>query len=221
MNTPFKLTLEIATPIIMSPVRTTLDGLLSYAIFRETGLKGDEVLPHMPLLEDQGIYKASSLFAHRHSTYRRVDQIQSLDRRSDLSPDLFKPNGRGGRYVKIYEVRGKYKKNLISYRALVAPEIYFWGVGDPERVVQLIEDFIPSIGRKHNSGGGQVMAVRWEEDEDFSWVTSEGKPARQLPVAVWEKLGQDAEVYSADVAVRLPYWTTEKIRAVLPESIFI
>lgn len=49
MSVPFKLVIKLATPFVMGRTRTTLDGLLSAAVFKETGLMDKDTFAHIPL----------------------------------------------------------------------------------------------------------------------------------------------------------------------------
>ena len=217
-NINFKLTLQLATPFYCaSPL--TLDGLLSAAVHHATGLMGEDTIPLIPLAVEQGIFKGSSLFCIRSYRHAAVGRIMSLRAEKDLSIALFKPNARGERYGYVDQQRGDYKANMTAYPGIDAREVYFWGVGDPERAAQMIADFIPGIGKRATSGAGQITDVSWvESDEDYSWVLPSGLPARPLPIAVWKQLGRrkDQSLNTMPLAVRLPYWQTPPEEAVFP-----
>lgn len=215
--TNFKLILTLATPFYC-PHPLTLDALLSAAIFQATGLRGDETLEHIPLASEDGIFKGSSLFclpSYRHVT---VGRVMALRGETDLSPALFAPKGK--RYVYIDQKRGDYKINMSAYPGIESRQVYFFGVGDPEKAAHLIHSFILGIGKRSNAGAGEITGVEWVEmDDDQSWVTAKGKPARPLPVGIWEKLGGDMSIQTAPLSVSLPYWETPKVTAVFPESL--
>lgn len=211
----FKLKLELATPFYLSS-RLTLDGLLSAAVHNQTGKKGDETIPHIPLERDQGIFKGSALFCHPNFRYERFSRVMALRSERDLNPTLFKPNKRGGLYGPVDQKRDAYKANMDSYAGISAKEVYFWGVGDAEQCVFLLEHFVSGIGKRANSGAGQIIGVSAHPiEQDFSWVTARGKPARPLPVNIWEALGMPAAQVSK-LPVSLPYWETEPVEAVFP-----
>lgn len=216
--TNFKLALQLATPFYCaSPL--TLDGLLSAAVFNATGLMGSDTIPLIPLESEDGIFRGSSLFCIPSYRHAAVGRIMSLKTENDLSERLFKPNRRDGGYGHIDQQRGDYKANLSAYPGIDSREVYFWGVGDPDKTVSMISEFIPGIGKRASSGAGQIIGVSWvETDEDYSWVTQKGMPARPLPVEIWKQIAPDTSqvIKSMPMAVRLPYWETPQVDAVFP-----
>ncbi len=220
MSVPFKLVIKLATPFVMGRTRTTLDGLLSAAVFKETGLMDKDTFTHIPLERGEGgIFKASCMFVHGIFTHEVVGRVMGLRGRSDLDEVLFSPNSKAGtRYLAVDTARGPYKSNMSNYQGVNARTVVFFGVGDPERVVQLIENNIIGIGKRSNAGAGQISSVHWEPvTEDWSWVTPGGKPARPLPLAIWNKISASRDVPISQVTVQIPYWDVVKaVEAVHP-----
>lgn len=213
----FQLTLELATPFFLSE-RLTLDGLLSAAVFNQTGKRGVETIEHIPLVRERGIFKGSALFCHPRYRHENFSRLMSLRSEGDLSQALFKPNMRGGRYGYIDPARSDYRIRLMSYAGISSREVYFWGEGDAERSVFLLEHYIHGVGKRANTGAGQIIGIRAREvAEDRSWVTVKGLPARPLPAALWAEMGLP-EATTGPAAVTLPYWESEKVLAVLPAS---
>lgn len=214
-NTPFELILELLTPFSMRyPV--TLDALLSAAVFNKTGLMGKDTIEHIPLAMEKRIFKGSSLQLPRIWQYSPVCRIMGLRGEGDLSPAAFAPK-RAGRYVFIDQQRGDYKRNLYSHQGIQAKEVRFFGVGDPEKTVALIQHYIPGLGKRTNGGAGEIVGVHWlPTEEDYSWVLPDGSPARPLPVAIWQEIGGDPSAPVAPAPVTLPYWESPKVDAVSP-----
>ena len=213
----FKLTLDLATPFYMRN-RLTLDGLLSAAVHNQTGKRGTETLEHIPLAQEHGIFKGSSIFCHPRYRHQRFSRVMSLRSERDLSAALFKPNNRGKKYGDIEQTKGPYKANLDSYDGIESHEVYFWGDGDAERCVFLLEHYILGVGKRANTGAGEIIGIRMQETaRDYSWVTAKSTPARPLPAALWYAMGLP-ETSRAPCKVTLPNQETEAVDAVFPIS---
>lgn len=214
MQTNFRLKLKLATPFSLSSW-LTLDSLLSAAVYNATGLVGESTIPYIPLAQRNGIFLGSSLFygvAHRHAP---VGRIMSLRGERDLSVRLFRPNGK--KYVPILPNKGPYKFNMSAYPGIEAREACFWGVGDKDQAAYLISTFIPGIGKRASGGAGAIVSVAVTESEtDLSWVRADGTPARPLPIDLWREIAGEATAPVAEIAVRFPYWESEKVPAVFP-----
>lgn len=219
---PFKITLTLATPFI-SEYPITLDAILSAAIFRKQGLKGADTIPLIPIKREQGIFRSSSLHYTQNYSHTTVPRVMNLRGEYDLSINAFAPNSKkGARYLAVDKKRGPYKTNLDSIQAIDAPEVYFWAVGNPDEVVQLILDYIPGIGKRSNAGAGQIIDVFSEDQaEDYSWVSANGFPARPLPVSIWTSISDTdpASLPHAPMAVDVPYWSGQIVEAVFPSPI--
>lgn len=212
---PFRLDIELATPISMHH-RLTLDGLLSAAVFRQTGLIAEATYPHIPLVQEHGVFRGSSLNLPTTAMPSSFGRVMSLRGPQDLSLGVFSPNVRNKRYGAVDQQRGPYKANLTRYQAISTPHAWFYGLGDPDACVFLIENFIQGLGKRANGGAGEITGVNWfETDEDLSWVSEKGQPARPLPKELWaEIMGTTLPV--SRLAVRPPYWQTERVPAVFP-----
>ena len=221
MVTDFKLVIKLATPFTMSRPRTTLDGLLSAAVFRETGLMGADTIPHIPLEREDGIFKGSCAFVMGGYAHTTVHRIMSLRGLADLTDEHFAPTSKGKlkRYLKVETKRGPYKANMSNYAAIDAKTVVFFGKGNPERVAELIRNNIPGLGRRANAGAGEIIDVSWVKiaaDRDCSWIMPNGSPARPLPVEVWNRISGHRKVPVADLTVQIPYWSGNTLRAVYP-----
>lgn len=222
MATAFKLVISLATPFVMSRPRTTLDSLLSAAVFRETGLMGTDTIPHIPLVREEGIFKGSCAFIAGNYSHTTVQRVMTLRGGNDLSEEHFAPQSKGKvkRYLAVDTKRGEYKSNMSNYAGMDARTVVFFGVGDPERVVDLIQNNLPGLGRRANAGAGEIVGVTWKRmEEDYSWVTASGLPARPLPLALWNKISANRQVPVADLTVQVPYWNGELVSAVYPLAI--
>lgn len=212
---PFKLVIKLATPVVMRNL-TTLDALLSAAVFNKTGLMAQATEPFIPLLKERGIYRGSSLVLHAQYHHTKVMQLQSLRGESDLSTHAFSPNYHKRKYTRVVQATGPFKTSISLYPAYAAKEVYFFGVGDPDAVVELIQNHIQGIGKRNSVGAGEIQSVLWEDSEDYSWINEKGMPARPLPLALWQEIGGNPSAPVAPLSVSLPYWQTEKVQAVFP-----
>lgn len=210
---PFKMTLTLATPVIM-PFHTTLDGLLSYAGEAMTGLRDASLVDVLPLARDEasGIFRASSIFLSRNASYEKLVKVRSL-KHWDLDAMLIAPKrSKAGKlaatpYSLIDKTRGAYANKLSVMSTLRTPKAVCYGVGDIEQV-KLLMECVQGLGRHAHQGQGEILQVDIEPVEsDGSWVDDAGRPRRPIPVAVWQaKVGR---VDSTDVAImptRFPYW---------------
>lgn len=218
---PFKLTLVLATPFFQNH-RLTLDGLLSAAIFKKTGSCGEDSIPLIPLVSEKGIFKASSLFCHPQYRSLSFGRIGTMRKGADLSSEEFAPNKRGGKqYTFIDQARGPYKSMMTEYLGISSQEVYFWGVGDPDAVEYLINNYLLGIGKRSNAGAGEILSVNYTEiEEDLSWVTRKGLPARPLPVEVWRTISE-VELPTVPLRVNVPYYRSEEVQAVFPKSYLV
>jgi hypothetical protein len=209
--TCFRVKLEIATSFSM-PIPITLDALLSVAVGNALDLDGEATISHIPLEQRGGIFLASSLFISKDYRHIPVGRTMALNGEHDLSDRLFYPKGR--KYAYIDPKRGPYKRHLSAYPGIESPEVFFFGVGDPERVEYLLKTFVPGIGKR---AAGQIQSVTVTETEkDFSWMDAKGWPARPLPVDVWQSMGGRLGAPTTQLAVRAPYWRTELVECVFP-----
>jgi len=138
---------------------------------------------------------------------------------NDLSEEHFAPQSKGKakRYLAIDVKRGPYKANMSNYAGIDARTVIFYGVGDADRVVELIRNHLPGIGRSANAGAGEIVDVNWKRmTEDYSWITPSGLPARPLPLAVWNKISAFRPVPVADLTVNVPYWNGDLVSAAYP-----
>jgi len=224
MGTPFRLEIKLATPFAMSKPRTTLDSLLSAAIFRENGAMGADTIPHIPLDQEDGVFKGSCAFIAGNFSHTKVQRIMNLNGLNDHTPDHFAPQSKGKikRYLAISVKREAYKANLSNHAALDARTVVFFGVGNPERVVELIQTNIPGLGKRANAGAGEIVSVTWQKmDADRSWITPSGLPARPLPLGVWNRISASRIVPIADLTVQVPYWSGEVVAAVYPLEVSV
>jgi hypothetical protein len=220
MAQPFRLTLQIATPFAID-YPMTLDGLLSAAIFRQSGKQGIETIPDIPLKREHGIFCASSLHYSKRYRHESVHRVMSLRGERDLSINLFRPNRkRGDGYLVIDQNRGQYKANMSSHAGIFANEVFFWGVGDGHACADLIRAYILGIGKRANAGAGQIYGVHVEAAPDHAWVAPDGSPARPLPLELWHEIGGKPSE-SAPMAVDLPYWQAPQVLAVFPPSLVV
>ncbi|AVK02586.1 hypothetical protein CSB93_7004 (plasmid) [Pseudomonas paraeruginosa] len=108
---------------------------------------------------------------------------------------------------------------MSSYAGIDAKTVIFFGKGDPDRVVELIKNNIPGLGRRANAGAGEIIDVSWVKvsaDRDCSWIMPSGSPARPLPLDVWNRISGHRKMPVADLTVRVPYWSGEAVQAVYP-----
>ena len=210
---PFLLAIELETPAIINGV--TLDGLLG-GILYETRSSEDwaDSLNDLPLKRTvieggaRPLYHASRVQILPDFKLSEVMVGNRVFLNSLYAEDL-QPGKRG--LPKVDAARGPYKNAMSNYVATSVSTLYFFGVGDPERVCAIISR-APSIGARRHSGFGMIarnsdgsQAVSWAEVEGvdvdrFGLVDKDGSPARPIPVSTWQSLS------NAQPAIHIETW---------------
>lgn len=204
--TPFILKARLFTPCVYNrPVR--LPGLLYHALlahhcdeekaaselkklFKET----DGVLHGSSLIF--GIKPDAPVVACYHPT------IGAMKNEIDFSKHLISPNGRGGKYSKVTLTGGATGTKIVKNNAYHAPFITFFGYGDAEKIVSLLNHYVSSVGIYANRGAGTLDVDGWsaqkiQEDHsliDVSGRTGEinkGMPLAPLPDELFKRLSPE------------------------------
>lgn len=223
---PFKMTLTLASPVVM-PFNTTLDGLLSFAGEALTGKLDNELADEIPLARDaeSGVFKASSIFLSQSAFYESLVKVRAL-KHWDLDASMIGPmrtkTGKLARtpYPAIDKKRGDYGNKLSVLTTLRTPKAVCYGVGDIEKV-QLWMECVIGLGRHAQQGQGEIINVQIEEiEEDLSWMSVKGEPQRPLPVDVWKQHGGSMEGVTITTAPwQFPYWKQPLERCVAPAHV--
>ena len=218
----FKVTLQLGSPFYLQD-RLGLDGLLSYAVFVQTGLQGKDTVPHIPLEREHGLLAGSCIFYAQDYQHQTFSRVMALKKEGDMQAHHFRPQSkRGGKgdYSPIDLKRDTYKINMDNYPCIVAKEVYFYGRGDMKKTQALLE-LIPGIGKRANTGAGEIIGIFVEESEDnYAFQLANATPARYIPVPTWEELG-GKPLPVTPMAIDLPRWSAPPVMCVSPLSLIL
>jgi len=229
MLTPFQITANLATPLILSDdTYLTLDALLSGVIFEKTD-SFDRALNEIPLDRSNGVWHGSAAFldscAIRTSApfgaglrTRDVDS-GALER---LALARIRAGKRRGEIAKIDTQRSFYQSTLVHYSAYSTPRVYWFGSGDMEKVKLLISS-VPAIGKKRRQGYGQVEHIEIEPlENDVSlsrFVRGERQPMRPIGLKEWQALYGTSDIASLGCTrCSPPYFNGEARMCAIPPA---
>ena len=229
MRTAFKVTAELATPIILSGESyLTLDALLSGVLFEATG-SVERALTEIPLDHTHGVWHGSAVFlatcalraaAPFKAGLGMLDvENGSIDR---LALKRLIKGKRKGEIAKIDTVRDAYQSTLVFYGAYRTPWACWFGCGDIAAVEELLSD-LPAIGKKRRQGYGQVEHIDVEPiDEDVSLsrvIAGTRTPMRPISLETWGLLYGGAEVGSIGCTRSAPpYFQGEAQMCAIPPA---
>ena len=234
--TPFQIEIELKSPILIKRW-LRLDGLLWHCLFAHYGdpEKAVDALPDFLETTPGGYYKASTLaFATQGATLKPgysegiIDNVVAVNRAttgimrsgSDLSPELFAPNSSNGkRYVKVQVKGGPYKNRLDTHPCLHADKVLFHGVGEGNKIADLIDFYIPALGVNANIGFGTIGAVSCRPTaNDYSLIDHKGRPARPLPVSDYQALSE-RPAQQGPAILNPPFRDQSEVLCALPERV--
>lgn len=219
-HVPFQVSIRTIAPAIISSGRLTLDGLLSAAVYAETGLQGAQTYDRIPLARTGELFHGSSIFVKGVYKETSVSRVGSVTKYCDFRKEEAFPQQ--GKKV-TNEKMGLFLSPVMSYyQGCQADEFLFFGLGNPDEVQRLFDLYIPHIGRGHNRGFGAIDTVDVSQiDEDRSIMLEDGSPARPIPLQVWTEVF-DGCVETAMImphSWRAPYWETSEVLCVVPETL--
>lgn len=173
---PFKVTTKQLTPIILGNNSPNLAGILYHCCLMHTGSETDakELLESL-LLTTDGIYNASdAIFEVSPSQQLIATKISTtgIMNDSDLSSKRLntKPM-KNGKYKPIETKGGPFKNRVNKHKAYLAQNITFYGYGEIEKIVKLLNHYIFCVGLNANTGFGNVGEWTYiETNEDHSFI---------------------------------------------------
>lgn len=192
---PFRLLIELGSPIHVPNDPVHLDSLLEYVCLSHLCdyEKAKASLPHL-LAKKDGVFQASAMgFGITSSMGLVASDISKVKKMSSsvLSSSRVLPTGKNGRYKKIQLLGGPTKNHLNKLRCLYAPYVVFDGVGNGDVITRLFSFYLTNLGKDHGLGLGRIGRIELlvgREQPDYSFYDENGSLARRLPVSVHNKL---------------------------------
>lgn len=209
-DTPFVLTAVLQQGIVLDArYRLTLDGLL-VSVMREMGAQG---LPgslydggldsEEPVDYDLPLKLCREVEGLHHWMVTGADPINPDGSPiTVITPDVHRlsvrwDDKRGGKVgVKVSKdaggPRGRFRPRVTPVLTVPAYGVVWRGVGDPDRVLEIVKD-IPSIGGRRGAGEGRVL--RWEiagqtgDSDLYGHVMADRRLGRPVPIECAERVG--------------------------------
>lgn len=201
----FRVRAKLKTPMKIGQYPVSLDGLLWHCLFLKTGCESSASKKLAEIIDSKsGVFKASALrfgiYPSKPVIARTESITGSMRQETDLAPDQFYMNKRGGKYPRITQEGGPYKARLEHHKMHHAPEVTWDAVGDPIEACKLLNFYVHAVGVNSNRGMGSVGTFWFEKiDSDTSWVDEENQLARVLPIKLFEECGGDKKVLFMEV----------------------
>jgi hypothetical protein len=196
----FTITVDLLSPAILNTL--TLDGLLGSILFDEVQ-DIDKAHAAIPLRCRDFLYHASVVLPVGSVEIGKHALIAGLRATHDFDLGLIK-QGLGGhphRHLGLTR-RGDFGNVMNGYRTIMAESLQWHAEGDPDHVLELLED-VEFIGKKRTAGFGQVRGWRLAESNLDGIADASGLPLRPVPLTMWQGL---PDAIRADVAWRPAYW---------------
>ncbi len=215
----FAVRAEIDTPLAMSgPLH--LDALLLEGMFRLTG--DPPRIEDLPLTFRHGVPMGSAGVLEvgprgaSNVEYTRIKSIRAghltLD---DAHWDKSMPTS-----LRSVGEMSPMRNQLTPYTHMINVRAVWWtGRGDPDAVLEALEE-IRGIGAMAATGHGRV--VEWSlhergDDALAGWVGADGIVLRALPEPAWDDVGGTSGRRVEQVRVAPPYWTGDRVPALVPD----
>jgi hypothetical protein len=210
----FAIRINIDTPVALNNL-LHLDGLLGKLLVRR-GKDPYEV----PLRDVDGIFCGSAAILETGpfgAVEEAVTRIKAL-RETDVSDRLVNRMPASQRTI------GRMSRHRTQVRAYpvfdCVKAVWFAGDGDGQAVLELLGD-MPSIGAMMMAGYGRVAGRKLFEISHASAPgirLEDGRPARAVPLSVWEKLGfpKHFRAIISEQRFRPPYWEGEMALCIAP-----
>ena len=217
----YRLDIELGAPVAASDPFIHLDSFLSYAAgIEELGFDGLQELDEgdepeyfeeeMPLekveVAGEWVWACSSALIAPLG-----EEVSGLDSngwnvtrwRKRFDPDL--ENSVKNTQINITTGHFKSYNAALPYNAVDTLVFYF--CGDPDRVKELVERYIPALGKMRKQGFGVIRSVSVEEEiQADSPIFHDNQVLRSLPAQFLQ--GTPTEVTIERRTVRPPYWHT-------------
>lgn len=215
---PLRIEWNLASPWCPPEHGLHLDGLIGYALKEEAESQGVQIENFQSLLADLPFEKhvAPSGWVWKASYVRPVEVLGSERRyltaktaAQQLAERMVDGRMLGRTLAKIDTVRGPFLNSALWYTLEHAPRLVAWCVGDPERILSLL-DRVTHIGKRGRIDHGRVaMRARSDRAEGgLDYTVDEDEVALDR----WKLrlMPEPVEGY-IQVASRLrpPYWAGE------------
>ena len=199
----FTITADLVTPAIINTL--TLDGLLGAVLFEELQ-DVDRAHAAIPLRCRDGLYHASMALPVGDAQAGQHAFIAGLRATHDLDLGLIKlgAGGQPHRHMGLAR-RSDFGNVMNGYKTLVAPALCWHAEGDPEQVLELLQE-VEFIGKKRTAGFGQVRGWRLSESALDGVADAAGQPLRPVPLTMWHG---NPDAIRADAGWRPAYWVPQ------------
>lgn len=221
--TPFKVTFQLATEVVVSPHPVHLDALVAFAAFTEhevlhgpaTDKVANEIHESLPLKKveygqkkggAQWIYAASQLLWGEPGPMWQESQTLFVDPQDyallrDCVRNPLNYINKGTGQYKSYDLR----RELRRYKSAVA-----YAIGDIGEVQALLEDHLKSVGKLSRLQKGKIIAIKCEEipEPTCYWQY------RNLPSEMKNDI-DESRYAPVQATVCPPYWRRENAREAL------
>ena len=216
----FEVTVDIAAPVVLQvlPYGPTLDSVLLSLLSRETRFAGRDDPRLVAALEEMlqvvdGVPAASTLWPDGQVTWME----ETHPRIPSAAEVLYWSHGRYPADAPSYDTsRGEYKSMLSSLQLALASRWHWWGVGDVDKIAEVLGSLV-SVGGWRGSGFGAVVSADIHADPGAPWLVNGIEPgdfrlSRPVPLDRLDALLAPEEVARDDLAadahgvVPLPPW---------------
>ena len=210
----FAIRITVDTPVVLNNL-LHLDGVLGSLLVRR---RKDPL--QVPLREVDGVFCGSAAILETGpfgAVERRIIRVKSV-REQEIPSRLFR--GISARQRMIGEM-SRYRTQLRDYPAFdCIKAVWFAGDGDGQAALDLLED-MPSIGAMMPAGYGHVTGRKvfnLRQVSDPGILLEDGRPARAVPLSMWERLGlpKHPRAIISEQRFRPPYWEGETAPCIAP-----
>lgn len=216
----FEVTVDIAAPVVlqMLPYGPTLDSVLLSLLSRETRFAGHDDPRLVAALEEMlqvvgGVPAASTLWPDGQITWL----YESHPRATSPGEVLYWSCGARAADSPSYDTaRGAYKSQMASLQLASASPWHWWGVGDVDRIAEVLGS-LSAVGGRRGSGFGAVASISIRTEPDAPWLVNGVEPgdfrlSRPVPLdqldalLAAEEIARDELATDAHGVVPLPPW---------------
>jgi CRISPR type IV-associated protein Csf3 len=216
----YRLDIDLSAPVAASDPYIHLDALLSYAAGIETlGFDGLQDLD-----EDEVRYFREAMPLHRYQhdgewvwacSAATIAGGEDAPDKGEWSTTRWRKrfdvdDEHQTKRTQINVTAGEFKSYNATLPYTPADRLEFlFECPDPDRVVEMIEEHVPAVGKKRSQGFGRIRSVSWSEVSEAvdSAILRDGRTLRSLPAEFID--GTPTGVRIERRTTKPPYWHAE------------